>query len=83
MKDGNRSFARLRDEKVTIIILGNKYNSNIYKAATKAYNFFGDYDQKRNNKDDDSEEFESLARARAAEKGEKLNEYPQSIAQLK
>jgi Beta-lactamase class C and other penicillin binding proteins len=79
----NAAFARLRDEKVTIIILGNKYNSNIYKAATKAYNFFGDYDQKRNNKDDDSEEFESLARARAAEKGEKLNDYPQSIAQLK
>jgi CubicO group peptidase (beta-lactamase class C family) len=79
----NAAFARLRDEKVTIIILGNKYNSNIYKAATKAYNFFGDYDQKRNNTDDDSEEFESLAKARGADKKDKSEEYPQSIAQLK
>ncbi len=79
----NAAFARLRDEKVTIIILGNKYNSNIYKAASKAYNLFGDYDQKRNNTDDDSEEFESLAKARAADKADKPDEYPQSIAQLK
>jgi len=41
----NSAFARLTDEKVTIIILGNKYNSRIYSAARKAYDLFGDYKQ--------------------------------------
>lgn len=39
------AFARLTDEKAVIIILGNQYNSNIYKAAKLAYNVFGDYMQ--------------------------------------
>jgi len=39
----NSAFARLTDERVTIIILGNKYNSNIYTTARKAYDLFGDY----------------------------------------
>jgi CubicO group peptidase (beta-lactamase class C family) len=43
----NAAFARLTDEKVTIIILGNKYNSNIYTAARKAYDIFGEYKQTR------------------------------------
>ena len=41
----NSAFARLPDEKATIIILGNKYNSGIYTTARKLYNVFGPYDQ--------------------------------------
>lgn len=41
----NSAFARLPDEKATIIIIGNKYNSGIYTTAKKLYNIFGDYDQ--------------------------------------
>jgi len=79
----NAAFARLPDEKVTIVILGNKYNRNIYKAASKAYNLFGDYDQKRDNTDDDSEEYESLAKGMMPDSKEKTPKAPQSIAQLK
>jgi CubicO group peptidase (beta-lactamase class C family) len=43
----NSSFARLPDEKVTIIILTNKFNRNIYSVARKMYNLFGDYDGRR------------------------------------
>ncbi len=39
----NAAFARLIDEKATIIILGNKYRSSIYTTARKMYNLFGDY----------------------------------------
>ena len=41
----NSAFAHLGDEKATIIILGNKYNSGIYSTARKLYNFFGPYDE--------------------------------------
>lgn len=37
----NAAFARLPAEKATIIIIGNRYNSNIYLSAKKAYNLFG------------------------------------------
>jgi CubicO group peptidase (beta-lactamase class C family) len=79
----NAAFARLVDEKVTIIILGNKYNSNIYRAASKSYKLFGDYDQNRNNKDDDSEEYESLTKALQTGGKEKAEGEPASLAQLK
>jgi len=39
----NAAFARLTDEKVTIIILGNKFNRQIYSAATRLYGLFGPY----------------------------------------
>ena len=42
------AFARLTDEKVTIIILGNKFNRNIYTSAHHAYDLFGNYLQHRN-----------------------------------
>ena len=42
----NSAFSRLPDEKVVIIILGNKYKSSIYTVARKLYNLFGDYDEK-------------------------------------
>lgn len=39
----NASFARLMDEKVTIIILGNRFNRAIYNTAHLCYDIFGDY----------------------------------------
>ncbi len=42
----NSAFARLPDEKVTIIILSNKFNRNVYSVARNMYNLFGDYDGK-------------------------------------
>jgi CubicO group peptidase (beta-lactamase class C family) len=41
----NAAFARLTDEKTTIIILGNKFTRTIYGAAHHCYSFFGDYQQ--------------------------------------
>lgn len=41
----NAAFARLIDEKVTIIILGNRFNRAIYNAAQYCYSIFGDYKQ--------------------------------------
>lgn len=41
----NAAFARLMDEKATIIILGNKFNRNIYATAHKCYDLFGNYMQ--------------------------------------
>ncbi len=40
----NSAFVRLTDEKVTIIILTNKFNRNVYSVARKMYNLFGAYD---------------------------------------
>ncbi|MBD0377046.1 MAG: beta-lactamase family protein, partial [Flavisolibacter sp.] len=40
----NSAFARLTDERVTIIILSNKFNHATYTVARKLYNLFGDYD---------------------------------------
>ncbi|HET9430635.1 MAG TPA: serine hydrolase domain-containing protein [Chitinophagaceae bacterium] len=42
----NAAFARLTDEKVTIIIMGNKFTRNVYTAAKNAYDLFGNYDGK-------------------------------------
>jgi CubicO group peptidase (beta-lactamase class C family) len=52
----NSAFARLTEEKATIIILGNKFNRNIYSVAHKAYDLFGNYEQNPN--DDDYEDNE-------------------------
>ncbi len=53
----NAAFARLMDEKATIIILGNRFTRKIYSAAHLCYDFFGDYQQRRVN---DEEESDSL-----------------------
>jgi CubicO group peptidase (beta-lactamase class C family) len=45
----NAAFARLTDEKATIIILGNKFTRNIYNAAHFCYDIFGNYHQQRVN----------------------------------
>ncbi|MEO5563975.1 MAG: serine hydrolase domain-containing protein [Chitinophagaceae bacterium] len=56
----NAAFARLTEEKATIIILGNKFNRNIYSVAHKAYDLFGDYNQNHDDdEDDDSKENKS------------------------
>jgi len=49
----NSAFARLTEEKATIIILGNKFNRNIYTVAHKAYDLFGDYQQNPNDEDEE------------------------------
>jgi CubicO group peptidase (beta-lactamase class C family) len=43
----NAAFARLMDEKVTIIILGNRFTRMIYNTAHKSYEFFGPYGQRQ------------------------------------
>lgn len=43
----NAAFARLIDEKVTIIILGNRFNRSIYGVASLCYDIFGDYMQRK------------------------------------
>jgi CubicO group peptidase (beta-lactamase class C family) len=52
----NAAFARLPDEKVTIIILGNRFTKMIYYAARLSYDLFGSYfalpDQEEENMDD-------------------------------
>ncbi|RZJ78163.1 MAG: class A beta-lactamase-related serine hydrolase, partial [Chryseobacterium sp.] len=47
------AFARLTDERATIIILGNKYNSAIYRTAGQMYKLFGDYDTRLGQSDPD------------------------------
>ncbi len=51
----NAAFARLMDEKVTIIILGNKFTRSVYNAAHLCYDIFGDYQQHKVNTEDDTE----------------------------
>jgi hypothetical protein len=51
----NAAFAKLPDEDITIIIIGNRYNSNIYNTARKAYDIFGDYQQGGPTIDEDGE----------------------------
>ncbi len=41
----NAAFARLTDEKVTIIILGNRFTKSIYNRAQLCYDIFGEYMQ--------------------------------------
>lgn len=41
----NSAFTRLTNEKVTIIILGNKFNRYIYSVAHHSYDLFGIYNQ--------------------------------------
>jgi CubicO group peptidase (beta-lactamase class C family) len=49
----NAVFVRFPDEKATMILIGNKYNRNIYSAAAKAYNIFGNYLPGQNQQYDD------------------------------
>jgi CubicO group peptidase (beta-lactamase class C family) len=49
----NVAFARLPNEKATIIIIGNKFNTNIYSSAKKAYDIFGEYMQQQSADEDE------------------------------
>jgi CubicO group peptidase (beta-lactamase class C family) len=64
----NAAFARLTDEKVTIIILGNKYNSKIYTAARDAYDIFGDYRQTHDRDDEETDTNEPRSKKEAHRK---------------
>jgi len=55
------AFARLIDEKAVIIILGNQMNKNIYSAAKKAYNVFGNYLQSDSSEEDDNSPHQTIA----------------------
>jgi CubicO group peptidase (beta-lactamase class C family) len=52
----NAVFVRFPDENATMIVIGNKYNRNIYHAAAKAYNIFGMYNPRLNQQYDDSDD---------------------------
>ncbi len=64
----NAAFARLTDEKVTIIILGNKYNSRIYTAARNAYDIFGNYMQTHDRDDEETDASEPVVKKQAPKK---------------
>jgi CubicO group peptidase (beta-lactamase class C family) len=51
----NSAFARLTDEKATIIILGNRLTWKIYKAASKSYNIFGNYFPEENKEEEETD----------------------------
>lgn len=44
----NSAFARLVDEKVTIIMLCNKFNKSVYNISRNMYTLFGNYSAKNN-----------------------------------
>jgi len=52
-------FVRFADENATMIIIGNRYNSNIYNSARKAYDLFGSYTPGSNNKQQEVEDAEN------------------------
>lgn len=66
----NAAFARLTDEKVTIIILGNRFTRSIYNAAHLCYKLFGDYQQEQGSASD-ADEPENVKSATPAEKRKK------------
>jgi CubicO group peptidase (beta-lactamase class C family) len=53
----NAAFARLVNDTATIIILGNRFNRQIYNAADLCYDIFGDYMQRQV---PDSDEIDSI-----------------------
>lgn len=67
----NAAFARLTDEKVTIIILGNKFNRNIYSTAHLAYDIFGEYMQRHAPEDDDRDNPEAVRSSTTKQSGKK------------
>lgn len=64
----NAAFARLTDEKATIIILGNRFTRSIYNAAHRCYDIFGDYQQQKP-QDPEEPETEKADSPRPAAKG--------------
>jgi CubicO group peptidase (beta-lactamase class C family) len=62
----NAAFARLTADSATIIIMGNKFNRNIYKAAHEAYDIFGDYLQHQNGEEEETDNAESSLKSTPA-----------------
>lgn len=62
----NAAFARLTDEKATIIILGNKYSGNIYNSARLCYEIFGDYGMGKHNDDEDDDNTPAIKKSTSA-----------------
>jgi CubicO group peptidase (beta-lactamase class C family) len=67
----NAAFSRLTDEKVTIVILGNKFTRGVYTAATHAYDIFGNYHQRQGPSEEDEDGEEKVSRG---VRGEKLRQ---------
>lgn len=70
----NAAFARLIDEKATIIILGNKFNRSIYSTAALCYDIFGDYQQHHGRVSNDDESPESTTNKKVEPKPTKKTE---------
>jgi len=51
----NTAFARLIDQKATIIIMGNKFSKNIYNVAHHCYQIFGDYGMENPNDEEEDD----------------------------
>ncbi len=67
----NAAFARLVDEKATIIILGNKFNRAIYEAAHLCYDIFGDYQQRNTAEPDEIDSLKTTLLKPPVKKAEK------------
>jgi CubicO group peptidase (beta-lactamase class C family) len=52
----NAALSKLPEEKVTIIILGNKFNRGVYNTANKLCTVFGDYDRWQKNGEEEADE---------------------------
>jgi CubicO group peptidase (beta-lactamase class C family) len=72
----NAAFARLIDEKATIIILGNKFTRSIYGAAHLCYDIFGDYQQQKVNAEEDTENPQPSKKEQAADLKKKKTTSP-------
>ncbi len=66
----NAAFARLIDEKVTIIMLGNRFNRGIYGTAHLSYDLFGEYFQKTSTEEEETDTIPLKKTARAPVKKE-------------
>lgn len=64
----NAAFARLPDDQATIIILGNQFNRNIYNAAHKAYDLFGNYFQPSGSGEEETDNVPPSKKTRLPEK---------------
>ena len=57
----NAVFVRFPEENATMIVIGNRYNRNIYHSAMKAYNIFGEYLPGSSHYSDEEENTDSAA----------------------
>lgn len=77
----NAAFARLTDEKITIIILGNKFTRNIYNAAHLCYDIFGNYLQRRVEADEETDSLTTDKKATPAKAKSKKQKKPVKAVQ--